>query len=512
MNSCCIVDDGKRGEFISLWIVRGSFELIAATSHLYCYASMLKAATAPQSANTSQDLKQSSILKSDVIDTTVDTESPSISPPPSSAASPATECSSPSPQGVKPSSRHVQVAIKILVTNNASGSIIGRGGKTITDLQNQSQARIKLSQGGDYYPGTSDRVCLIHGALSNVEVAVEMVVAKLYDIHRLQHIDAPATRSGAVYSQSGTDNIPTDVPFTVRILLPASSCGMIIGHGGSNIKQLKEKSNVSYVQLSPKATEVLIGASALSTSERIMTILGPTFESCVSCIQVILNELAQHPEICRYMNMTTSYSKALLSAFQASYNTYQMPTLIPGLMLDQYGMVDRDQRVGFQQYDGILPSSPPTTSQTMMQPASPPPSSPLMLPQSQFWSDASSGGTPGSSSGMHSITELAGSFQERLSMSDTTPRVLPPFLPTSEISRQMDAPDSMVGFILGRGGKVLNRIQSRTQTLIRLSQRGEFRPGTTNRIVTITGTTSESVEHAMDLINERLSSAESIIH
>mmetsp|Transcript_11514 Transcript_11514/g.17598 ORF Transcript_11514/g.17598 Transcript_11514/m.17598 type:complete len:127 (-) Transcript_11514:114-494(-) len=86
------------------------------------------------------------------------------------------------------------------------------------------------------------------------------------------------------------------------------------------------------------------------------------------------------------------------------------------------------------------------------------------------------------------------------------------FLPTSEISRQMDAPDSMVGFILGRGGKVLNRIQSRTQTLIRLSQRGEFRPGTTNRIVTITGTTSESVEHAMDLINERLSSAESIIH
>lgn len=471
---------------------------------------MLKAATA-LSANASQDVEKTSILKSDVNDTTVDTESPSISPTPTSA-SPATECSSPSPQGIKPTSQNLQVAIKILVTNNASGSIIGRGGKTITDLQNQSQARIKLSQGGDYYPGTSDRVCLIHGALSNVEVAVEMVVAKLYDIHRLQHIDAPATRSGAVYSQSGTENISTDVPFTVRILLPASSCGMIIGHGGSNIKQLKEKSNVSYVQLSPKATEVMIGASALSTSERIMTILGPTFESCVSCIQVILSELAQHPEICRYMNMTTSYSKALLSAFQASYNTYQMPNLIPGFMLDQYGVVGRDQRIGFQQYEGILPSSPPMRPQTTMQPASPPPSSPLMLPQNQFWSDASSAGTPScSSSGMHSIIELTGTFQERLSVSDS-PRVLPPFLPTSEVSRQMEAPDSMVGFILGRGGKVLNRIQSRTQTLIRLSQRGEFRPGTTNRIVTITGTTTESVEHAMDLINERLSSAESIIH
>jgi len=473
---------------------------------------MVEEAAAAQSANVTQDVEHISILKPDAINTTLDTESPSVSPPPSSAASPATECSSPSPQGVKPTSRHAQVALKILVTNNASGSIIGRGGKTITDLQHQSQARIKLSQGGNYYPGTSDRVCLIHGALSNVEVAVEMVMAKLYDIHRLQHIDAPATRSGAVYSQSGTDNISTDVPFTVRILLPASSCGMIIGHGGSNIKLLKEKSNVSCVQLSPKATEFIIGASTLSTSERIMTILGPTFESCVSCIHVILNELAQHPEICRYMNMTTSYSKALSSAFQASYHTFQMPTF-PGFIPDPY-VVGRDQAIGFQQYsDRILPPSPLMTTQTMMQPtSSPQSSSTLMFPaQGQFWPDASSGGTPGSSSGMPSVTELTGSFQERMSLSDP-PHVLPPPLPASEFLTRMEAPDSMIGSILGRGGKVLNRIQSSTQTRIRLSQRGVFVPGTTNRIITITGTTSESVEHAMAEIKERLTSAEENKH
>lgn len=483
----------------------------APMAHLPVYASIRKAATV-QSANAREDV-DSSNLKPDAINTTVatvDTESSSLSPPPSSASPGTEESSSPSPQGVKPTSRHAQVALKILVTNNASGSIIGRGGKTITDLQDQSQARIKLSQGGDYYPGTSDRVCLIHGALSNVEVAVEMVMAKLYDIHRLQHIDAPATRSGAVYSQSDTAHISTDVPFTVRILLPASSCGMIIGHGGSNIKLLKEKSNVSYVQLSPKATEVMIGATSLSTSERIMTIVGPTFESCVSCIQVILNELAQHPEICRYMNMTTSYSKVVLSAFQASYNTYQMPALVPGFMMDQYGDVGPDQAIGYQQYRGILPPSPPMRAQTMMQPTGPLPSSPSMLPQGQFWSDASSGGTPGSS-GMPSITELTGSFQEGMSLSDP-PRVLPPLVTNAEITKQMQAPDSMIGFILGRGGKILNRIQSRTQTRIRLSQRGDFVPGTTNRIVTITGSTSESVDHAIDLINERLSSAETIIH
>lgn len=468
--------------------------------------SILKA-TAAQSAKSSPDFGHSSVLNPDAINTTIDTESSSISPPPSTA-SPATECSSPSPQGLKSASRHAQVAIKILVTNNASGSIIGRGGKTITDLQDQSQTRIKLSQGGDYYPGTNERVCLIHGSLSNVEVAVEMVLAKLYDIHRLQHIDASATRSGTVYSQSGTDNVSTNAPFTVRVLLPASSCGMIIGHGGSNIKLLKDKSHVSCVQLSPKTGEVMIGASALSTSERIMTIIGPTFESCVTCIQVILNELAQHPEICRYMNMTTSYSKVVLSAFQASYNTYQIPTLMPQPQFysSQYGVIGQDQAIGVQHYsEGIMSSSPPMRAQTMINPTSPPPSSPLMFQQGQFWSDVSSGGTPGSG-GMPSIAELTGSFQERVSLSDP-PQYLPPYLPASEFSTQMEAPDNMIGSILGRGGRVLGRIQSSTQTRIRLSQRGDFVPGTNNRIITITGASAESVEQAMELINERLSSS-----
>lgn len=437
----------------------------------------------------------------DEVNTTLDTESASFSPPPSSA-SPATETSSPSPQASKPASRQAQVAIKILVTNNASGSIIGRGGKTITDLQDRSQTRIKLSQGGDYYPGTGDRVCLINGALSNVELAVEMVLEKLYHIQRSQHVDAPATRSGAVYSQPGS-NISASAPFNVRILLPASSCGMIIGHGGSNIKLLKEKSLVSYIQLSPKTAEVVVlGGSTLSTSERIMTILGPTFESCVTCIQCILNELAQHPEICRYLNMTTSYSKVVLSAFQSSYNAYQIPTLMnqpaiyqssTGFMSDQYGILGEGQAMGFQPYsDSIMSTSPPTRGQAMMIPTSPPPSSPLMFMT----------GTSGSS-GMLSMAELAGSFQERVALADP-----PQHLPHSPVvETSIEVPDSMIGLILGHGGKSLNRIQTSTQTRISLSRRGDFVPGTNNRLVTITGSSYDSVEYARNLINKRLPSS-----
>ena len=78
-------------------------------------------------------------------------------------------------------------AIKLLVSNNVAGSIIGRAGQTIMDLQTQSSARIKLSQTGDFYPGTQDRVCLVQGQLENVKTAVTLLVDRLYKLQEQQH-------------------------------------------------------------------------------------------------------------------------------------------------------------------------------------------------------------------------------------------------------------------------------------------------------------------------------------
>lgn len=46
------------------------------------------------------------------------------------------------------------VALKLLVTNNVAGSLIGKGGMTINELQMTSGARIKLSQAQDFFPNT----------------------------------------------------------------------------------------------------------------------------------------------------------------------------------------------------------------------------------------------------------------------------------------------------------------------------------------------------------------------
>jgi KH domain len=64
--------------------------------------------------------------------------------------------------------------------------------------------------------------------------------------------------------------------------------------------------------------------------------------------------------------------------------------------------------------------------------------------------------------------------------------------------------DSLIGSILGRGGRTLNELQMHSGARIRISQRGEFFPGTRDRIVTIRGPTTQSVSLAQYLMSQRM--------
>lgn len=43
--------------------------------------------------------------------------------------------------------------MKVLIPSYAAGSIIGKGGQTIVQLQKETGATIKLSKSKDFYPG-----------------------------------------------------------------------------------------------------------------------------------------------------------------------------------------------------------------------------------------------------------------------------------------------------------------------------------------------------------------------
>lgn len=69
--------------------------------------------------------------------------------------------------------------LRFLASNAEAGSIIGKGGSTISDFQSRSNARIQLSRNYEYFPGTSDRIIMVSGTIDEVLDAVELILTKL---------------------------------------------------------------------------------------------------------------------------------------------------------------------------------------------------------------------------------------------------------------------------------------------------------------------------------------------
>jgi RNA-binding protein Nova len=470
-----------------------------------------------------------------------------------------------------------QSAIKLLVSNNVAGSIIGRSGQTISDLQSQSGSRIKLSQADDYYPGTQDRVCLVQGSPDNVKRATNLLLSRLYALQQNQHHQNFAWQrqqheraligDGLIgISDSSHVNPLPGFAFIVRILIPVPCCGMMIGKGGSNVKHIVESSGVSAVRLAPKEggdpdtpftlnpPSPLISAQIAATAERMLSITGPDLSSCLHCLHIILDEMNSHPDISRYTNMTTSYIRAATNT-KSDYHSLVTRRADPMLSLAShddrnpfhrslsYNFLDR-QGVNPSPHFGITQSQPTTsrvdsmlqyvaftgqTSSYIPQDLAPIPSIQQMQNSLYLYHRSSSNHFPAASSinSTHRMPSsqsapdlLAVQMQTSLRMSDvlegqtsmpfegllssfSLQDAPPPHSPPGYVA-QMAVPENLVGTILGRGGRSLTELQAMTNTQIRITQRGEYLPGTKNRVVTIRGPTSQGVSSAQYLMSQRM--------
>ncbi|KAA3679377.1 RNA-binding protein Nova [Paragonimus westermani] len=145
------------------------------------------------------------------------------------------------------------VHFKILVPSIAAGAIIGKGGEAITDIQNKTSAKVKMSKANDFYPGTTERVCLIMGTIESILKVFQYISEKIYEKPEL------LLRTTAKGSR-----MPAERHKQVKILVPNSTAGIIIGKGGSFIKEVKESTGV-FIQVSQKSKE-------LSLAERCVTV------------------------------------------------------------------------------------------------------------------------------------------------------------------------------------------------------------------------------------------------
>ncbi|XP_046333338.2 RNA-binding protein Pasilla-like isoform X5 [Haliotis rufescens] len=172
------------------------------------------------------------------------------------------------------------IHLKILVPSIAAGAIIGKGGETIAQVQKEAGARVKMSKANDFYPGTTERVCLIMGPVDAVRRVHNFIMEKIREKPdpnpKLDETKTTFERHRQV---------------EVKILVPNSTAGMIIGKAGNFIKQIKEESG-AYVQISQKSKET-------NLPERCVTVAGEStgdLESNRKAMDMILQKIVEDPQ------------------------------------------------------------------------------------------------------------------------------------------------------------------------------------------------------------------------
>lgn len=154
----------------------------------------------------------------------------------------------------------VKITVRILMHGKEVGGIIGKGGVTIKAFREESGAHINISDGS-----TTERVVAISGTIDAVVKAFSLISEK---IEEEMMNNARSSGSGQV---------------SVRLVIPSSQCGAIIGKGGSKVKEIREVSGAS-VQV---AGEMLPGST-----ERAVTLLGnaDNLTKCIEQLCVVLTE------------------------------------------------------------------------------------------------------------------------------------------------------------------------------------------------------------------------------
>ena len=193
----------------------------------------------------------------------------------------------------------------MLIPSAAAGAIIGKGGETIAELQKQSGARIKMSKANDFYPGTNERVCLITGNLESVNTILNFINEKI------REKPDPNARAAVDFD----NKVTAEREKQIKLLIPNTTAGMIIGKGGSFIKSIKDISG-AFVQLSQKSKDATL-------SERVVTIIGEP-ENNRQAMQMILQKIEDDPQSGVCLNISYSDVNGLVANFNPTGSPFAL--------------------------------------------------------------------------------------------------------------------------------------------------------------------------------------------
>ncbi|XP_006757042.1 PREDICTED: poly(rC)-binding protein 2 isoform X6 [Myotis davidii] len=342
--------------------------------------------------------------------------------------------------GVIEGGLNVTLTIRLLMHGKEVGSIIGKKGESVKKMREESGARINISEGN-----CPERIITLAGPTNAIFKAFAMIIDKLEE-----DISSSMTNSTAA----------SRPPVTLRLVVPASQCGSLIGKGGCKIKEIRESTGAQ-VQVA--------GDMLPNSTERAITIAGIP-QSIIECVKqicvVMLETLSQSPPkgVTIPYRPKPSSSPVIFAGGQDRYSTgsdsASFPHTTPSMCLNP-------------DLEG-----PPLEAYTIQgQYAIPQPDltklHQLAMQQSHF-----------------PMTHGNTGFSGLDASAQTT-------------SHELTIPNDLIGCIIGRQGAKINEIHQMSGAQIKIANPVE---GSTDRQVTITGSAA-SISLAQYLINVSLENA-----
>ncbi|WWC59315.1 uncharacterized protein I303_101866 [Kwoniella dejecticola CBS 10117] len=176
------------------------------------------------------------------------------------------------------------VTIKFIIPNSRMGSVIGKGGSKIKEIQEASGARLNASEA--MLPGSTERVLSVSGVADAVHIAVYYIGTILLEYQErnpgaasgsYRQVGArngpggPGGASGAPQFNKDPNAPPPPGMQTQQIFIPNSLVGAIIGKGGSKINEIRGQSQCNIRVTDPGTAAP---GTVANPEERLVTITG----------------------------------------------------------------------------------------------------------------------------------------------------------------------------------------------------------------------------------------------
>ncbi|KAJ3075782.1 RNA binding protein, heterogenous nuclear RNP-K like protein [Podochytrium sp. JEL0797] len=187
-----------------------------------------------------------------------------------------------------PASTHTQfpdcATLRLLVSHHLIGSVIGKAGAKIKQIQEDSGAKLVVSK--DMLPQSTERVVEVLGLVKSIEVAVYNIAECVYNEGTpvagiIPYVPQARSNSGGNFQRTGrfdensaaapapraprADGNDSEPQQTQTLAIPSDMVGCIIGKGGSFIANIRRQSNARL-----RISELEEG----NANERVVTIVG----------------------------------------------------------------------------------------------------------------------------------------------------------------------------------------------------------------------------------------------